>query len=359
MGDTGEGSSSAAQGARDDERVKGGDRRKGLLGWLFGTGDADEDDSRKSTGNGSASVQQLMDDGGVGHLRRMRVDDVSIPRAEIASVPLDIGLPDLVAGRKVCAVAVTEPGAGSDVAGLRTRARHDGGDWVLDGTKMFITNGVHGDLIFVAARTDPGAQGARGISIFAVEQGTPGLSVGRALDKTGWRSSDTAELVFDDVRLPDAHVLGEVNRGFYAIMHNFQNERIVMGALAMSEAQTAVDLTLEHVRARRAFGGTLWDNAAVRQKLALCQTRIEAGRQLVYRAARLDAAGQDCVRDVSMVKTYCGEVVNSVLYDCVQLHGGMGFMRETPVERISRDARVQAIGGGATEVMLEEVAKRM
>jgi len=268
-------------------------------------------------------------------------------------------LPGVVAGEKITAVAVTEPGAGSDVAALATRAERRGGDWVLNGRKMFITNGVHGDLVFVAARTDPEAKGARGITIFVVEKGMPGFGVGRALDKTGWRSSDTAELVFDDVRLPDAHVLGEVNRGFYAIMHNFQNERIVMGALAMSEAQTAVDLTLEHARARRAFGGTLWDNAAVRQKLALCQTRIEAGRQLVYRAARLDAAGQDCVRDVSMVKAYCGEVVNSVLYDCVQLHGGMGFMRETPVERISRDARVQAIGGGATEVMLEEVAKRM
>lgn len=268
-------------------------------------------------------------------------------------------LPGIVAGETITAVAVTEPGAGSDVAALATRAVRRGGDWLLSGRKMFITNGVHGDLVFVAARTDPEARGARGITIFAVEKGMPGFGVGRALDKTGWRSSDTAELLFDEVRLPDAHVLGEVNRGFYAIMRNFQNERIVMGALAMSEAQTAVDLTLEHVRTRRAFGGTLWDNPAVRQKLAACQTRIEAGRQLVYRAARLEAAGRDCVREVSMVKAYCGEAVNAVLYDCVQLHGGMGFMRETPVERMSRDARVQAIGGGATEVMLEEVAKRM
>jgi acyl-CoA dehydrogenase len=268
-------------------------------------------------------------------------------------------MPGITAGETITAVAVTEPDAGSDVAGIRTRAVQDGSDWVLNGTKMFITNGVHADLCFVAARTDPDARGSRGITIFALERGTPGFGVGRALDKTGWLCSDTAELVLDDVRLPDANVLGEVNRGFYAVMRNFQNERIVLGAVACSEAQTALDLTLEHVRQRRAFGGVLWDRQAIRQRLADCQSRIEAGRQLLYHAARLDAAGLDCVREVSMVKAYCGELVNRVLYDCVQFHGGMGYMRETPVERMSRDARVQAIGGGATEVMLEEVAKRM
>ena len=142
-------------------------------------------------------------------------------------------------------------------------------------------------------------------------------------------------------------------------MKNFQNERIVLGAMACAEAQTALDMTVDYVKQRRAFGGVLWDKQAVRQRLADCQTRIAAGRQLVYHAAGLDAAGGDCVKEVSMVKAYCGELVNSVLYDCVQFHGGMGYMRETPVERMSRDARVQAIGGGASEVMLEEVAKRM
>jgi acyl-CoA dehydrogenase len=159
--------------------------------------------------------------------------------------------------------------------------------------------------------------------------------------------------------VPAENVLGEVNRGFYAVMKNFQNERIVLGALAAAEAQKALDLTVDYVKQRKAFGGVLWDKQVIRQRLADCQTRIEAGRQLVYHAARLDAAGMDCVREVSMVKAYCGELVNSVLYDCVQFHGGMGYMRETAVERMSRDARVQAIGGGASEVMLEEVAKRM
>ncbi len=268
-------------------------------------------------------------------------------------------LPEMSAGRALGCFGLTEPDFGSNPAGMRTNAKRDGDDWVLNGTKMFITNGVHAELHFVGAKTDPDAKGSRGITIFAVEKGTPGFSVGRALKKTGWLSSDTAELILEDVRVPAENVLGEVNRGFYAVMKNFQNERIVLGALAAAEAQKALDLTVDYVKQRKAFGGVLWDKQVIRQRLADCQTRIEAGRQLVYHAARLDAAGMDCVREVSMVKAYCGELVNSVLYDCVQFHGGMGYMRETAVERMSRDARVQAIGGGASEVMLEEVAKRM
>lgn len=268
-------------------------------------------------------------------------------------------MPGICAGTTVTAVAVTEPGAGSDVAAMRTRAVKDGDHWVLNGTKMFITNGVHADLYFVAARTDPQAKPSRGITIFAVEKGTPGFSVGRALNKTGWLCSDTAELIFDNARVPAENVLGEVNRGFYAIMRNFQNERTVLGAMAMGEAQKAIELTLEHVQSRPAFGAMLWDRQAIRQRLAMRAAEVEAGRQLVYSAAWKDAQGMDCVKEVSMVKAYCGELVNRVLYDCVQFHGGMGYMLETPVERMARDARIQTIGGGATEVMLEEIAKRM
>jgi len=287
--------------------------------------------------------------------------DMASPHLENAGTPEQKArwMPSITSGEKIAAVAVTEPGAGSDVAGMRTRAVQDGSDWVINGTKMFITNGVHGDIYFVGAKTDPDAKGSRGITMFTVEKGTPGFSVGRALNKTGWLCSDTAELIFEDVRIPAENVLGEVNRGFYSVMKNFQNERIVLGAMACAEAQSALEMTVDYVKQRKAFGGVLWDKQAVRQRLADCQTRIEAGRQLTYHAASLDAAGRDCVKEVSMVKAYCGELVNSVLYDCVQFHGGMGYMRETPVERMSRDARVQAIGGGATEVMLEEVAKRM
>lgn len=271
---------------------------------------------------------------------------------------LDKYLPGVMSGETITAVAVTEPGAGSDVAGIRTRAVRDGAHYVLNGTKMFITNGVYGDLYFVAARTDPEAKGSRAITMFLVEKGTPGFRVGRALDKTGWRCSDTAELVFEDCRVPVENVLGEFNRGFYSIMANFQNERLVIGAMAMAEAREAIRLTYDHVSQRTAFGRPLWDKQVIRQRLSRRLAEVEAARQLVHHTAWLDAQERDCVAQVSMVKALAGDLVNQVLYDCVQFHGGMGFMRETAVERIARDARVQAIGGGASEVMLEEIAKR-
>ena len=272
---------------------------------------------------------------------------------------LDRYMPGIVDGSLITGVAVTEPGGGSDVAALRTRAKRSGNGWVLDGAKMFITNGVHADLLVVAARTDPHAKGSRGVSMFLVERATPGFSVGRALDKAGWRCSDTAELAFDECRLPADALLGEENQGFYAIMRNFQNERIVIGAMAVGESQKAIELTLEYVKQREAFGATLWDKQAIRQRLAMLQAEVDAARQLVYHAAWLDAKGEDCVREVSMVKALCGELVNRVMYACQQFHGGYGWMRESAIERMARDARIASIGGGATEVMLEEVAKRM
>lgn len=271
----------------------------------------------------------------------------------------DALMPDIVAGRKIVAVAVTEPGAGSDVKAIRTTARRAGDAYVLNGAKTFITNGVYGDLYCVAARSDPSGRPSQSISMFLVEKGTPGLTVARALDKHGWRSSDTAELVFEDCRIPASNILGKEGRGFYAIMRNFQNERIVLGAMAMGEAQAGIDLTLDWITQRRTFGSTLFEKQTVRQRLAMLAAKVEAGRQLVYHAAFLDSQGIDATREVSMVKAYCGELVNEVMYACVQFHGGMGFMRESPIERMSRDARVQAIGGGATEIMLEEVAKRL
>ena len=264
----------------------------------------------------------------------------------------------IISGEAICAVAVTEPDAGSDVKAIRTSARRDGGDWVLNGTKMFITNGALADLYFVAAKTDPAA-GSKGVSMFILEKGMKGFSVSRRLDKHGWRCSDTAELVFDGCRVPAENLLGEEGRGFYAIMRNFQNERIAIGAMAIGESAKALELTIQYVRTRKAFGAPLWEKQAIRQRLAMLSAKVEAGRQLVWHAAALDAQGRDCVKEVSMVKAYCGELVNEVMYDCLQFHGGMGYMRESPIERMTRDARVQSIGGGATEVMLEEVAKRL
>lgn len=273
---------------------------------------------------------------------------------------LDKYMPGIVSGEILTAIAVTEPDAGSDVAGIRTTAKRSANDaWVLNGTKMFITNGINADVVFVAAKTDTAAKGSRGISMFIVERGTPGFSVAKRLDKMGWRSSDTAELVFEDCEIPAENLLGEENRGFYSVMSNFQNERLVAGVLAMAEAETAIGITLDYVQMRKAFGATLWDKQVIRQRLAMLASKVEAGRQLVYHAAWLDAQGNDCVKEMSMLKAYCGELVNEVMYTCQQFHGGMGYMRESTIERMVRDARIASIGGGATEVMLEEVAKRM
>ncbi len=264
----------------------------------------------------------------------------------------------IIAGELITGVAITEPDAGSDVAGLRTTAVSDGEGWRLNGSKMFITNGVHGDLFMVAARTNPELSGSHGISMFMVEAGTPGFTVGRKLDKMGWRCSDTAELIFQDCWVPDENLLGQKDKGFYAVMDNFQNERLVIGAMAVGEAQTALDLTYAHTQQRTAFGAPLFEKQAIRQRLAMLQARVDAARQLVYHTAWLIDQGEKPVREVSEIKALCGELVNDVMYDCLQFHGGMGFIQETTIERMYRDARVQAIGGGATEVMLEEVAKR-
>jgi acyl-CoA dehydrogenase len=268
-------------------------------------------------------------------------------------------LPRIITGETLTAVAITEPDAGSDVASIRTRARRaDDGSWILNGSKLYITNGVNADLVFVAARTDPNAKGSRGLSIFAVEKATPGFRVGRALKKSGWLASDTAELVFDECRVPADNLIGAENAGFYAIMRNFQTERIALSAMAIGQCLTALDLAYRHVNDRRAFGSSLWDKQTVRQRLSMLAARTEAARQLLYHCAWLVDQQRDAVREVSMLKALSGELVNEVTYDCQQFHGGMGYMRESPIERLVRDARVLAIGGGATEVMLEEVAKR-
>ena len=272
---------------------------------------------------------------------------------------LDKYMPDIIAGKKITAIAVTEPDAGSDVAGIRTTAVEDGDDYIINGSKMFITNGVHADIYFVAAKTDLTVKGSRGVTMFIVEKGTPGFKPSRSLKKFGWRCSDTAELSFDNVRVPKENILGELNKGFYSVMRNFQNERTVISAMAMGESQAAIDMTIEYVNERKAFGQPLWEKQGIRQRLSMLQSKVEAGRQLTYYAAWLDAKGEDAIKEVSMAKSFCGELVNEVMYTCQQFHGGFGYIQESAIERMVRDARIDSIGGGATEVMLEEVAKRM
>jgi acyl-CoA dehydrogenase len=264
-------------------------------------------------------------------------------------------LPRVTAGEMITAVGISEPGAGSDVAGIRTSARREGDEWVLNGTKMYITNGVHADLYFIAAKTGPGR---RDMSMFIVEKGTPGFSVGRALNKSGWMSSDTAELILDNCRIPVGNLLGEENKGFYSVMKNFQTERIALGAMAVGHCVRALQLTIDHVKQRQAFGGTLWDQQTIRHRIAMLDAKTRAARQFMYHCAWSVTQGHDIVQEVSMLKALTGELVNEVVQTCQQFHGGMGYIRETAIERLWRDARVLAIGGGATEVMLEEVAKR-
>ena len=287
--------------------------------------------------------------------------DMASPHLHHAGTPaqLDRYMPGVITGRTITAVGITEPGAGSDVAGIKTTAvRHASGDgdhWVLNGTKLFITNGVHADLYFIAAKT---TTARHGMSMFIVEKGTKGFTVGRALKKSGWLSSDTAELVFDDCRIPASNLLGEENKGFYSVMKNFQTERIALAAMAVGHCTQALKLTLDHVRQRQAFGGALFDKQVVRQRIAMLDAKVRAARAFMYHCAWRVTQKHDVVQEVSMLKALTGELVNEVVQTCQQFHGGMGYMRETAIERLWRDARVLAIGGGATEVMLDEVAKR-
>lgn len=262
-----------------------------------------------------------------------------------------------LAGDLVSALGITEPGTGSDVAGVRTRAVRDGDEWVINGAKMFITSGVRADFVTVLARTGDDAHG--GLSFFVVERDRPGFSVSRALKKTGWLASDTAELGFDGVRIPSQNLVGSEGGGFVTLMRNFQTERLALAAYGAATAQIALEEALAYVQEREAFGRPVSKFQVTRHKLADMATQVTAARTLVYQvAARMDR-GDYVVNEVSMAKNFCAEVAMKVTYEAVQLHGGMGYMRETPVERLARDARLLPIGGGTQEIMKEIIAKNL
>jgi len=265
-------------------------------------------------------------------------------------------MPGILSGDTLLSIGVTEPDAGSDVAGIRTSAVKDGEGWRINGRKMFITNAVYGDLTIIAARTKP--EDKYGISMFLVPSDTEGFEVATKLDKHGWRCSDTAELVLDDVWVGPDQLLGTEHRGFYETMRNFQNERMVLVGMGVGAAQAAIDLTNAYTQDRKAFGGHLYDLGAIRQRMAMNQAKVDAARASMYHAAWIGDEGGDNVKAMSGAKAFGAEIVNEVMYDCVQFHGGMGYMRESAIERMYRDARILPIGGGATEVMLEEIAKR-
>jgi acyl-CoA dehydrogenase len=270
-------------------------------------------------------------------------------------------LPAIIRGETVCALGITEPGTGSDMAALTTRAERHGDHYRLTGNKTFITNGVYGDLYFVAARTGPGTAERRhdGISMFLVERGRPGFTVGRKLDKMGMRASDTAELAFHECAVPAENLLGVEGRGFQQLAAGLQRERVMAAVLALAGATQALDDTMAYLTQRTAFGEPLAARQALRHRVADLATQLEAARRLVYHAATLYAGGDDCVTEVSMAKLFATEVANRVAYEAVQLHGGYGYMREFPVEGFFRDVRLWTIASGTSEVMREIIARRL
>jgi acyl-CoA dehydrogenase len=266
-------------------------------------------------------------------------------------------LPKTISGEWVAALGITEPGAGSDVAGIRTRAARDGDFYVVNGAKTFITCATEANYVTTAVRT--GADGHRGISLLVVPTETPGFSVVRKLDKMGWRCSDTAELSFEECRVPVTNLLGRANEGFKAIMANFQTERLMLATMASASAELALQQAVEYAKTRHAFGGPLSDKQVIQHKLASMATQVDVAREYVRRVAYRFKHGDDCTTEVSMAKNFAYEVAAHVIDDAVQIHGGSGFMTGTVVERLYRDNRVLGIGGGAMEIMNEIIAKRM
>lgn len=270
-------------------------------------------------------------------------------------------LPGVASGERLAAIAVTEPGAGSDVAAITTRAvpaGHGRGGWAISGSKTFITNAGLAKVMVVAARTDEGT-GHRGISTFLVPTDTPGITLGKPLQKLGWRSSDTREVFFDCVELPETALLGDGGRGFYQIMERFQLERIVLAAMGVGLASACLEESYSHLAERRAFGGALIDKQTVRHRLAAMAVDLDAARVLTYLAAERHQSGHpEAGRSVAVAKYYAAQAANRVADEAVQLFGGSGFMDDTVVTRHYRDARILRIGGGTDEIQLEILAAR-
>lgn len=263
-----------------------------------------------------------------------------------------------IAGNKAGAIAVTEPNHGSDVASITTRAVRTEGGWQITGTKMFITNAPFADFVLVGARTGPG-EGRHGLSLLIVERNAPGYTISRRLAKLGWRTSETAELSFEDCIVQQGHLIGQQGRGFYYIMEDFNLERLLLAAQSVGMAAAALDLAVEFSKSRLQFGQPISNFQAIRHKLAEMATHVEAARHLAYNAARLTEAGVEAVKEISMAKYFATEMVNRVCYDAIQVHGGYGFMTEYPIQRYYRDARVMTIGGGTSEIQKNIIAKRM
>jgi citronellyl-CoA dehydrogenase len=267
-----------------------------------------------------------------------------------------------IKGEKISSLGITEPGAGSDVAGIRTTARRDGDEYVINGSKIFITNGARADFIVLVTKTDPD-KGHDGITLFVVdlkdEDGNPvpGFSVSRKLEKMGMHASDTAELAFEDVRVPAENMLGEEGKGFYHISWELQGERLVGAIGCVSGAERVFERTLEYAKEREAFGRPIGRFQAIRHKFAEMSTQIEAAKQFVYSTAWRFGNGEYPVREISQAKLFASRLICDVADECIQIHGGYGYMKEYEVERAYRDARLNRIGAGTDEIMLEVIGR--
>ncbi|MEW6439663.1 MAG: acyl-CoA dehydrogenase family protein [bacterium] len=266
-------------------------------------------------------------------------------------------IPPVLAGEKIAALGITEPDAGSDVAGIRTRAVRDGDSYIVNGAKTFITSGCRADILTTAVRT--GAEGYKGVSLLVIETGTPGFHVAKKIRKMGWNASDTGELVFQDCRVSRANLLGEEGMGFYGIMENFQRERLSLAVMAHQVAQIALEESIRYAQTRQAFGKPLTGFQVTRHKLVDMATKVAVAREFNYRVAARMQAGENVVTEVSMAKNFACEVCDQVVYHAVQIHGGYGYAREYLVERLYRDSRILSIGGGTTEIMKEIISKTL
>lgn len=263
----------------------------------------------------------------------------------------------VLAGDRIAALGITEPGGGSDVANIQTTAVRDGDHYVVNGSKTFITSGCRANQITCAVRT--GGEGPHGVSLLIIESDAPGFSVSSKLKKMGWWASDTAELFFDNCRVPVANLIGEENQGFYGIMLNFQAERLSLAVMANMTARMALEEAMKYAKERKAFGKPIMGFQVTRHKLVDMATLVEASTAFTYRVAAKIGAGVDQIKEVSMAKNFACSVSDKVTYDAVQIFGGYGFSRGYLVERLYRDNRILSIGGGTTEIMKEIVSKLM
>lgn len=260
-----------------------------------------------------------------------------------------------IAGDLIAALGISEPGGGSDVAALKTRARIDGDDFVISGQKLWITNGTRADFIILAVRTDEDRY--KGVSMVIFPTDTKGFAVGKKLKKVGNMSSDTAELFFDNCRIPRRYLLGELNKGFYYTMHNFQGERLASALGAVASMERALEYAIAYGREREAFGRPIGQNQVWKHKFAEHMTNVEAAKWLTYRALDLMNRGERCVREITMAKLFSSDLSQRVMYDCMQIFGGFGYTTEYPISRFWRDVRLHTIGAGTSEIMKEILAK--